>query len=449
MTPNISRRTVLKGIGAAVALPWLESLEAMAAPAIGATKVAPPLRSAFFYVPNGIHLPDFKPAVEGKTWDMPWTLEPLKAFRSQMNVLSGLDLDKAKANGDGGGDHARAMAAFLTGSQPRKTSGADIRVGRSADQQLANGIGDATKFSSLELGIERGLNAGNCDSGYSCAYSANLSWRSESTPNAKECDPKAVFERLFGSTDASKESAAARAKRDAYSKSVLDFVMDDARAIQGQLSGADVRKVDEYMTSIREIETRIQRSQDIKSRKVSAPTDFKQPTGIPKEKLDHIHLMCDLAVLSFQTDLTRVLTMPFANDGSNQAYSMIGVKEGHHDLSHHGRDKAKQEKIRQINRFHVEQFAYFIGKMAATKEGDKSLLDSSMIVYGAGIGDGDRHNHDDLPILLLGSGNGTIEGGRHVRYAKGTPLMNLYMAMFEKAGCPAPRFGDSTGVLKI
>jgi hypothetical protein len=443
---RVDRRTLLKGLGTVVALPWLESL-ALAAPVATPAKAAAIKRAAFVYVPNGVHLPDFFPAKEGKLEKLPEILSSLEPFKDKLNVIHGLALDKARANGDGPGDHARAMSAFLTGRQARKTHGADIRSGMSADQHIAGAVGDKTRFPSLELGIERGQQAGNCDSGYSCAYSSNLSWRGESTPNAKECDPKAVFDRLFG--DGSKEQTAARAKRDAYNKSVLDFVLDDAKQLNKTLGQADARKMDEYLQSVREVEQRIERAMK-DADKPRPTTDMKRPDGMPKEVQDHIRLMCDLMVLAFQTDTTRVVTLPFANDGSNRPYKMIDVPEGHHDLSHHGRDNAKQMKLKKINTFHIEQLAYLCGKLKGVKEADGStLLDNVMLTYGSGIGDGDRHNHDDLPILTLGTGAGSLEAGRFLKYKFDTPLMNLYMAVFERMGCPTKSFGDSTGVLKI
>ncbi len=439
----MNRRTMLKGLGTVVALPWLESLTWAAPPA----KAAAIKRAAFVYVPNGIHLPDFFPAKEGKLDKLPDILASLDGVKDKLNVVNGLALDKARANGDGGGDHARAMSAFLTGKQARKTHGADIRSGLSADQHIAESVGGKARFASLELGIEKGQQAGNCDSGYSCAYSSNLSWRGESTPNAKETDPKAVFDRLFG--DGGKDQAAARAKRDVYNKSVLDFVLDDAKGLNKTLAQADARKMDEYLGSVREVEQRIQRA--IKEGDAPKPkTDMKRPDGTPKEMQDHVRLMCDLMVLAFQTDSTRVITLPFANDGSNRSYKMIDVAEGHHDCSHHGKDATKQAKIKKINTYHVEQLAYLADKLKAAKEADGStLLDNIMLVYGSGIGDGDRHNHDDLPILTLGGGAGSLETGRYLKYKFDTPLMNLYLALFERMGCPAKSFGDSTGVLKI
>ena len=448
MRHRITRRTALKGLGTAIALPWLESL-ASAAPAASAV-TGPPRRLAFVYVPNGVNMTAWTPKNEGKLGELPETLKPLEAVKDDVNVIGGLTCDKARANGDGPGDHARAMSAFLTGRQARKTHGADIRVGMSADQHVATVIGDRTRFPSLEIGIDRGGNTGNCDSGYSCAYSHNLSWRGESTPNAKEVDPKAVFDRLFGGTDP-KELAEARAKRELYNRSILDFVNEDAKGLGKTLGTADQKKLDEYLASVREVEQRIEKARQAASGPVKKP-DMARPNGIPGDVRDHIRLMADLLVLAFQTDLTRVATFPFANEGSNRSYKMVEVSEGHHDLSHHGGDAKKLEKIKKINTFHMEQFAYFLTKLKSVKEANgTTLLDNSMILYGSGNGDGNRHNHDDLPILLAGRGGGTIETGRHVVFPRraDTPLTNLVLALFERMGAPAKNFGDSTGVLKI
>ncbi len=449
MKKSISRRTALMGLGTTIALPFLESL-ATAAPAAATTAAGAPKRLAFFYVPNGVNMPAWTPSATGALKELTGTLEPLNAYKEYVNVMAGLTCDKARANGDGPGDHARAMSSFLTGRQARKTHGADIRVGMSADQHVATVLGDKTRFPSLELGIERGQMAGNCDSGYSCAYSSNLSWRGESTPNAKECDPKAVFDRLFNGTDP-KELAEARAKRELYNKSILDFVMEDAKGLGATLGSGDQKKLDEYLTSVREVEQQIQKAKDANKAATPKP-NMPAPTGIPSVVQDHMRLMADLMVLAFQTDLTRVATLPFANEGSNKPYKMIDVPEGHHDLSHHGNDAKKLEKIAKINKFHMEQFAYLVSKMKAVKEPNGTcLLDNVMLVYGSANGDGNRHNHDDLPILLVGKGGGTIESGRHIVFPKrsDTPITNLYLALFERMGAPAKSFGDSTGVLKI
>jgi len=450
MMKHISRRTMLRGVGTAVALPWLESLGFAAPPVGSAAASGVPKRIAFVYVPNGVNMTEWTQAEAGKLSKLTGILQPLDAHKDYVNVIGGMTLDKGRANGDGPGDHARAMSTFLTGRQPRKTSGADIKVGMSADQHVAQAVGDNTKFPSLELGVERGQQAGNCDSGYSCAYSSNLSWRGESTPNAKETDPKLVFERLFGGNDP-KELAAARAKRELYNKSILDFVAEDAKQLNKTLGQGDQRKLDEYLTSVREVEQRIEKARAASSAQAPKP-NMPMPSGIPKEVTDHIRLMMDLMVLAFQTDLTRVATFPIANDGSNRPYKHIEVSEGHHDLSHHGSDPKKLEKIAKINKFHVEQLAYLTGKLKAAKEADgTSLLDNIMLVYGSGLGDGNAHNHDNLPILLIGKGGGTVSSGRHIVYPKksDTPLMNLYLALFQRMGAPTTRFGDSTGVLSI
>jgi hypothetical protein len=441
---------MLRGVGTAIALPWLESLGFAAAPPGSTAAAGVPKRLAFVYVPNGVNMTEWTQAETGKLSKLTGILSPLNDHKDYVNVIGGMTLDKGRANGDGPGDHARAMSTFLTGRQPRKTSGADIKVGMSADQHVAQAVGDNTKFPSLELGIERGQQAGNCDSGYSCAYSSNLSWRGESTPNAKETDPKLVFERLFGGNDP-KELAAARAKRELYNKSILDFVAEDAKQLNKTLGQGDQRKLDEYLTSVREVEQRIEKARAASSAPAAKP-NMPMPTGIPKDVTEHIRLMMDLMVLAFQTDLTRVATFPIANDGSNRPYKHIEVPEGHHDLSHHGSDPKKLEKIAKINKFHVEQLAYLTGKLKAAKEADgTNLLDNIMLVYGSGLGDGNAHNHDNLPILLIGKGGGTISSGRHIVYPKraDTPLMNLYLALFQRMGAPTARFGDSTGVLSI
>jgi hypothetical protein len=441
---HISRRTVLKGLGTAIALPMLEAMAPALALAGVAAKAAP-RRMAFIYVPNGAHMQTWTPEAEGSNFQLPFSLEPLQPLQKDLLVLSGLTLDKARAHGDGGGDHARAMSAFLTGRQPRKTHGADIRVGISVDQIAAEKVGKNTRFPSLELGCDRGLNAGNCDSGYSCAYSANISWRTESTPMAKEVNPRLVFERLFAS-DVKGEAAASRNKRERYKVSILDFVMEDANQLKMRLGNNDQRKMDEYLSGLRELELRIART-DQGDGKTSA--GIAKPAGIPTEYEEHIRIMCDMMVLAFQGDLTRIATMVFANDGSNRSYRFMGVPEGHHDLSHHGGNKEKQEKIRKINRFHITQYAHLLERLKGIKEGEGTLLDNSMIVYGSGISDGNRHNHDDLPILLAGKGGGTIQTGRHVRHRRETPLTNLYLAMLDRMQAPVDAFGDSTGKLPL
>jgi hypothetical protein len=440
---RLSRRTVLRGLGTAIALPWLEAMapEAGAAASVGRPA---PLRMAFLYVPNGVHMADWTPSKTGSDFQLPHILEPLAPVKDDLLVLTGLAQRNAEALGDGGGDHARSLATFLTGCHPKKTDGANIRAGISVDQVAALKVGQQTRFASLELGCDRGAQSGNCDSGYSCAYSSNISWRSETTPMAKEVNPRLVFDRLFASQVAG-ENAAARAKRALYKRSILDFVAEDAGTLKSRLGVSDRRKVEEYLTGVRELEVRMARAEESPAGNLR---DTPKPQGVPKDYEEHIRLMYDLMVLAFQGDVTRIATFMYANEGSSKSYHFIGVPEGHHDLSHHGGDPKKHEKIKKINRFHITQFAYFLQKLKAIKEGDATLLDRSMIVYGSGISDGDRHNHDDLPVLLAGKGSGTIHTGRHVKLDKSTPLNNLYLAMLDRVGAPIDRLGDSTGRLE-
>lgn len=437
---QISRRTILRGVGVSLALPWLEAMgPAMAWGNVAADGKTVPNRMAFLYVPNGKNMAQWTPEKEGSDFDLPPILQPLAPVKDKLLVLSGLTADKARPHGDGGGDHARALSAFLTGTQARKTDGTDIRAGVSVDQLAAARIGDQTRLPSLEIGCEQGAMAGNCDSGYSCVYSSTMAWRSATQPLPKEVNPKLVFERLFGSTP-----DAQRAQRDARRKSILDFVREDSKDLSGKLGKNDVRKLDEYLSAIRDIETRIEKADKLPPIEVpSVPA----PTAIPAAYEEHIRLMCDLIVLGFQADVTRVVTFVLANEGSNKPYPFIEVAEGHHDLSHHGNDGAKLAKIAQINTFHTRQLAYLLEKLSSVKEGEGTLLDHAMIAYGSGNSDGNAHNHDNLPILLAGGGCGTLKTGRHVRYSKETPLNNLWLSMLNRMQIEVAQLGDSTGTL--
>jgi hypothetical protein len=438
----LSRRTALKGLGATLALPWLEAMGPLTSWANGATAAskAAPNRTALLYVPNGKNMVDWTPKAEGELGDLPAILEPLAEHKKDFSILTGLTADKARANGDGGGDHARALAAFLTGAQPRKTDGTDIRAGVSVDQVMAARIGDQTRLASLEIGTEAGSMAGNCDSGYSCVYSSTMSWRSATQPLPKEVNPKLVFERLFAGG-----SAQEQARRAARRKSVLDLVKDDFRELNGRLGAHDQRKLDEYFAAVRDIEQRIERASKFPEPKV--PAGVAAPAGIPASYAEHIRLMADLMVLAFQTDTTRVCSFVLANEGSNKPYPFINVSEGHHDLSHHGNNEQKKAKIREINRFHTTQLAYLLGKLKSVKEGDGTLLDHCMLAYGSGNSDGNAHNHDNLPILLAGRGCGTLKPGRHIVYPKETPLNNLWLAMLNRMEIKMQQLGDSSGEL--
>jgi hypothetical protein len=443
---GIGRRTFLKGLGTCIALPVLEAMirpSTLWAESPAATGVASrPLRMAFVYVPNGVNMTDWTPRQTGNEFALPPILEPLQEVKSNFQVLTGLAQDKAFANGDGAGDHARASATFLTGCQARKTAGADIRIGVSVDQVAAAKVGRATRLPSLELSIDKGPSAGACDSGYACAYQYHISWRGESTPNPTETDPRLVFERLFGNGDPA-ETAESRALRDRHRKSILDFVMEDARALQASLGKTDQRKLDEYLTSVRELEMRIERAGQV----AAELPDYTKPTGVPQRYEDHVRLMFDLLALAFQTDTTRIATFMLAHDGSNRPYPVIGVSEGHHDLSHHEGKEEKKAKIARINRFHSTQFAYFLKRLNSIREGEGTLLDHSMIVYGSGIADGNSHAHDNLPVLLAGGGCGTLQPGRHLKLESKVPMTNLYLAMLDRMGAKVDRLGDSTGLL--
>ena len=443
---QIPRRTFLRGLGASIALPLLDAMRPARALGIGATKS--PVRMAFLFVPNGVNTAEWTPAAEGADFDLPYTLQALKAHKNDLLVMSGLAHDKGRANGDGGGDHARSAGSWLTGAQPLKSEGSQIRVGTSADQIAAAAIGKQTRFPSIELGLEAGRQGGKCDTGYSCAYSNNISWINESTPSSREINPRLVFERLF-SNQLPKEVGESQARRQRYRKSILDFVMEDAKSLSAQVGGHDKQKLDEYLASVREIEKRVENAERMVASAVPAiAPGYEIPEGIPESYEQHARLMMDMLVLAFQTDATRICTFMLANEGSNRSYRNIGVSDGHHSLSHHQGDPAKLAKIRDINRFHTQQLAYLLDRLKATPEGGGNLLDHSMIVYGAGLADGNRHEHENLPLLMAGRGGGTITPGRHVRYASETPMCNLLVSMLERVGAPVASFGDSTGALR-
>ncbi|BDS05031.1 hypothetical protein NT6N_00710 [Oceaniferula spumae] len=429
----MQRRTFIKGLGATLAIPQFESLQAAKA-----ASNAAPVRMAFVYAPNGVNLKHWMPKGMGANYQMAASMKPLEKLRDSFQIIGGLDHDKAKPNGDGAGDHARANATYLTGCQARKTAGDDIHVGVSVDQIAAQQIGHQTRLPSLELSTDPPRKSGRCDSGYSCAYQFNLSWRSASTPMPSERNPRAVFERLFGSGD-SKEDA----KRRARHQSVLDFVLEDAKRLNKKVDASDRAKLDEYMTAVREVETRISRHENFRDQF----PDAKKPNGIPASYREHIRLMYQLMSLAFQTDSTRVCTFLLAHDGSNRSFNEIGVSDGHHSISHHKGNRSNLEKIAKIDQFYLEEYARFLAGLKGIKEGNGNLLDNTMIVYGSGIGDGNRHNHTDLPLILAGKGGGTLNPGRHHRAKEGTPMTNLYLAMLERMNVKARRVGDSSGVL--
>ncbi len=442
---NLSRRRLLRGLGTCLALPGLESLRPAGASAASAAATKAPVRMAFIYSPNGKNMGKWRPDGLGAGYKLSQTLQPLAGNKGEIQVLSGLDHRNATAGRDGGGDHARANATFLTGLRAKKTSGADIRIGVSVDQVAAEQLGSLTRLPSLELSCDAARNSGGCDSGYACAYQFNLSWKNERVPMSPEANPRQVFERLFGG-DQSGISKEERERRTAQQKSILDFVLEDARRLHRQVGRNDQQKLDEFLTAVRDTERRIENAEKFAAKL----PDMKKPEGIPDSYRDHIRLLYDLTALAFQTDTTRISTFMMAHDGSNRSFPEIGVREGHHSLSHHGNNEDKLEKIAKIDRFYIEQYAYFLDKLKAMKDVDgRSVLDNSMVLYGCGIADGNRHAHHDLPIVLAGRGGGTLKPGRHLDFDGEVPLSNLYLTLLDKVGVKAERHGDSTGKLPL
>ncbi len=449
-----TRRVFLRGVGAAVALPALESLlpkslnAAVAASSRGmaTTTSGAPLRMAFLYFPNGVRQDTWWPKGDAgsSSWEFNQTMEPLQPLKDRIQVIGGLDHINATAGRDGAGDHARASSTFLTGVRVKKTSGADIRAGVSIDQLVAKEVGHMTRFRSLELTCDGVRKSGGCDSGYSCAYDYNMSWRTPTTPMAPEPNPRAVFERFFGAGPAS-ERRSNLLRRQAQQKSVLDFVLEDARDLSGQLGTRDREKLDEYLAGVREIEQRIEQAERLGT---GPDPNADTPAGIPGSHRAHIRLMTDMMALAFQTDSTRVATLILAHDGSNRTFAEIGIPEGHHSISHHQNKQDQLAKYAQIDRFYAEEYARLLTKLDGMKDLDgTSVLHNSMIVYGCGNGDGNRHNHDNLPLILAGNGGGTLNPGRYHK-AGSVPMSNLFLGLADRFGVTSvDRFGDSTGRL--
>ena len=436
---KLGRRTLLRGAGAAIALPFLEAMRPrtlLAAPA-----VKTPVRMAFVFFSNGCNMELWR---QPKAGGLPETLSPLKPVAAHLLHITGLKHTNGEGLGDGAGDHARDSAVFLTGAHPKKTDGKDIAAGVSADQFAAQQIGGETRFPSLELGTDGGAQSGNCDSGYSCAYSSNISWRSPSSPMAKETNPRSLFIRLFGDPKA-RQSEAELAREATYNRSILDMVLEDTRRLKGRIGVTDQAKLDEYLDGVRAIEKQIQ---GVEKLAAAPPPSMELPASIPPDHGGHIRLMFDVLAAAFQTDQTRIATFMLANSGSNKTFPSIGVSEGHHTLSHHAGAKDKLEKIGKIDKFYAEQFAHFLVKLNSIKEDGRSVLDNSMILYGGAISDGNRHNHDDLPIIVAGKGGGTLASGRFVKMP-GQPVCNLFLAMFARAKVKAVGFGDGTRPLAI
>ena len=440
----LPRRTFLRGLGATLALPLLDSM----VPALASVENAAvkPIRRLFTgYVPNGVIMDQWTPAAEGSAFDLPMILEPLKPFRDQLVVVSGLTCEAAMPlPGEGSGDHVRAAASFLTGVHPKRTEGPDIRGGLSMDQIAAREFGKDTQLASLELALDPNELVGACEAGWSCAYANTLSWRNPTTPLPMENQPRAVFERLFGDTDDT--THAARLARIAEDRSILDSLAQEVAGLQQSLGPSDRTKVTQYLEAIRDIERRIQRAEEQSDREL--PQLDRPAGGIPDTFAEHARLMFDLQTLAYQADLTRVITFMMSREVSPRTYPELGIPDPHHGLSHHRNNPKQIEKLSRVNHYHIQQFAYFLDKLRSTPDGDGSLLDHMTILYGCGISDGNQHLHTNLPILVAGGGAGRISGGRHVRYAEGTLLTNLQLTLLDKVGVPTESLGDSTGQLE-
>jgi hypothetical protein len=440
----LARRTFLRGAGTTLALPLLDAMFPALSPA-ATTAAKPVARLGFIYHPTGAIPSRWTPAAEGTAFEFSPTLKALEPFRDRTVVLSGLAQVQARALGDGNGDHAREGAVWLTGVHPKKTEGAGIRSGISVDQIAARHFADQTQLASLELGTESPTLAGGCDSGYSCAYTNTVSWRTPATPLPMEHNPRVVFERLFGEGDTN--DPAARAAMLDRRRSILDYVSGSIDRLETRLGPSDRNKLSEYLEAIRDIERRICKAeQQNAGDRVQVPL-MERPSSIPDTFEEHCKLMFDLQVMAYRTDMTRVITFMLAHAGSNRAYPAIGISDGHHSLTHHQNNAEKVEKVAQIDAHLASMVAYYLDRLRSTPDGDGNLLDHVMIVYGSGTGDGNAHTHHDLPTVLLGGGCGQIKGGRHLRYAKDTPLNNLFLNLMDKAGMPVDKFGDSTGQL--
>jgi hypothetical protein len=431
---HLPRRTFLKGVGAAVALPWLDAMM----PAYAAQRSAkPPVRLVFVYTPNGMMMEDWKPTGVGKDFEFTRILKPLEPFREDLLVLTGL----AHRNGEiAPGDHAAASATYLTGVAPKRTTGADVQLGISVDQLAAQAIGSQTALPSLELSCEAARPVGNCDGGFACAYVHNLSWRDTTTPVPPEANPRAVFERLFGGFDTDPDPQI-RERINQNRRSILDAVTRQTEQLMKTLGASDRRKIDEYQTSLREIERRIQR---VERDNRELRTEVVKPSGIPAGFVEHARLMNDLLALALQADITRIATLIYAKEGSSRAYPELGFTDPHHPLTHHRGREEMIEKVKQIQCHHMNQFASLAKTLKSMPEADGSVLDHSMVVYGSAMSDPNRHIHEDVPCVLVGRGDGSLKLGRHIVYPE-TPQTNLWLTLLDRMGIETEKLGDSTG----
>jgi len=446
---SMSRRRFLRGVGACVALPALPSLlprwaraaeSALGVSAAAQVAASVPQRMAFVTLPNGMNLDKWWPKGDGKNFQLAPTMEPLAGVKDQIQVISGLDHINATAGNDGAGDHARANASLLTGCRAKKTAGSDIHLGPSVDQVAAQHVGHLSRFPSLELTCDTERASGDCDSGYACAYQYNVSWRSATQPMAAEVNPRRVFERLFG-TGSAEERKKNLAMRQQTNRSILDFIRDDARSLDSELSGEDRHKFDEYLTSLRDIEQRILKFEQVAK---LPKKDLVSPKGVPDPFGERMRVMFDMIVLAFQTDSTRIATLMIAHDGNNRSYPEIEITQGHHELSHHQGRADNLAKLAQIDKFHMQAFGQFLEKLAASKDADgSSILHNSMIVYASGNADGNAHSHTNLPVVLAGVGGGKLHPGKFLKVPS-MPMSNMYLEILENVGVEAvDHFGDS------
>jgi Protein of unknown function (DUF1552) len=435
---SLPRRSFLRGLGATFALPLLDAMT----PAFAATAKAIP-RLGFMYIPNGVNLAQWTPVGSGTDFAFSPTLRALEPFRDRVNVLSGLAHHAADRLNDGAGDHSRAAGAFLSGCHAKRTEGADLYLGITADQIAARTLGKDNLLASLELKLDDSDIAPLCDEGYTCAYMNTISWSSPTTPLPMENNPRLVFQRLFGEG----QSAAERVAQTREDRSILDAVSGSMKRLQSTLGPADRRRMDQYFDSIREVELRLER---MEAQNAKAPVQGQggtRPLGIPEDFEGHINLMFDLQVLAFQSDITRVTTLMIGREEGGRSYPQAGVPDGHHSISHHDNNPEKLAKLAKIDAYHVQQLGNFLGKLKQTPDGDGNLLDNSMILYGGGISNGNMHNHEHLPIVLAGGGAGTLKGGRHIEYKQDVPMSNLLRSLLDKAGVHIENLGDATGTI--
>jgi len=433
---SLPRRTFLRGIGAALALPLLDAM-VPALTAVVKTAANPVRRLGIVYVPNGMAMDSWTPAAEGAGFEFTPILKSLEPFRDQMLVLSNL------SGAPGGGSHAGAATRFLTGMVARQPRGTGVQAGVSMDQLAAKAMARETQLASLELGLDSRDFVGTCDAGYACAYSNTISWRTDTTPLPMENDPRAVFERLFG--DSGSTNQAARAQSIQRNRSILDSVTDKVSRLERDLGAADRSKLSEYLEAVRDVERRIQKAEEQSTKELPV---VDEPAGVPTQFEDHAKLMFDLQLLAYQCDLTRVITFMIGRELSGRSYPQIGIPDAHHPLSHHEGDPAKIAVMARLNAYHVSQFAYYLEKLKATPDGDGSLLDHSMILYGAGMSESNEHYPYNLPVLLLGGGP-VLKGRRHIKYPKDSQLASLHLSLLDKMGVNVEELGNSQGKLVV